>query len=74
MRLVKLSKTYAGGTQALSELSVEMRRGEICCLLGQNGAGKTTAIGLLTGLHAPTFGEAFVRTPRVFQGAAGSSR
>ena len=37
MRLVKLSKTYAGGTQALAELSVEMRRGEICCLLGQNG-------------------------------------
>lgn len=46
---------------ALRELTIEMRRGEICCLLGHNGAGKTTTINMLTGLHPPTHGHAFVK-------------
>ena len=37
-----------------------MRSNEIFCLLGHNGAGKTTAINCLTGLHNLTYGEAFV--------------
>lgn len=38
----KLSKTYAGGHAALTDVDLEIRRGEIFALLGPNGAGKTT--------------------------------
>lgn len=44
-------------TVGLSGLDLEVRRGEVFGLLGLNGAGKTTAIKLLVGLHLPTTGE-----------------
>src|SRR5207249_4668451 len=40
-----LSKTYAGGVEALREVSFAVRPGEAFGLLGPNGAGKTTTIG-----------------------------
>jgi ABC-2 type transport system ATP-binding protein len=45
-----LSKTYAGGFQALKGVDLEIRQGEIFALLGPNGAGKTTLIGIVCGL------------------------
>jgi ABC-2 type transport system ATP-binding protein len=45
-----LSKTYAGGFQALKRVDLEIRRGEIFALLGPNGAGKTTLISIICGL------------------------
>lgn len=51
-----LSKTYAGGHQALKTVDLEIRRGEIFALLGPNGAGKTTLIGAVCGLVRPTAG------------------
>jgi ABC-2 type transport system ATP-binding protein len=51
-----LSKTYAGGFQALKDVDLEIRRGEIFALLGPNGAGKTTLIGIVCGLVNMTSG------------------
>jgi ABC-2 type transport system ATP-binding protein len=51
-----LSKTYAGGFQALKGVDLEIRQGEIFALLGPNGAGKTTLIGIVCGLVRPTAG------------------
>ena len=45
-----LTKTYAGGFQALKGVDLDIRRGEIFALLGPNGAGKTTLIGIVCGL------------------------
>ena len=45
-----LSKTYAGGFQALKRVDLDIRRGEIFALLGPNGAGKTTLISIVCGL------------------------
>ena len=45
-----LSKTYAGGFQALKAVDLAIRPGEIFALLGPNGAGKTTLIGIVCGL------------------------
>ena len=46
-----------GERQVLSDLSLEVRAGEVFGLLGPNGAGKTTSLRILTGLLAPTAGE-----------------
>jgi ABC-2 type transport system ATP-binding protein len=45
-----LSKTYAGGFQALRHIDLSIRRGEIFALLGPNGAGKTTLISIVCGI------------------------
>jgi ABC-2 type transport system ATP-binding protein len=52
----RLSKTYAGGFQALKDVSLQIEKGEIFALLGPNGAGKTTLIGIVCGLVNPTSG------------------
>jgi ABC-2 type transport system ATP-binding protein len=49
-----------GGFTAVDRVSFEVRPGEIFGFLGPNGAGKTTTIKMLTGLLAPTEGEAWV--------------
>ena len=51
-----LTKTYAGGFQALKGVDLEIRQGEIFALLGPNGAGKTTLIGIVCGLVRATAG------------------
>ena len=52
----RLSKTYAGGFQALKSVNLTIERGEIFALLGPNGAGKTTLIGIVCGLVRLTGG------------------
>ena len=59
IRCHKMSKAYDSVT-ALKELSLTMKQDEIFCLLGHNGAGKTTAIKCLTGQGTLTNGHAFV--------------
>jgi len=45
-----LDKTYASGFQALKDINLEIRTGEIFALLGPNGAGKTTLISIICGI------------------------
>jgi len=52
-----ISKTYPGADKkANSNISLELRRGEILCIAGENGAGKTTLMKILYGLEAPSEG------------------
>jgi len=53
----RLTKTYAGGFQALNNVSLEIRKGEIFALLGPNGAGKTTLISIVCGIVNATEGK-----------------
>jgi branched-chain amino acid transport system ATP-binding protein len=55
LRLSNLAAWY-GETQALHDISLEVREGEIVCLLGRNGAGKTTTLRAIMGLLARTRG------------------
>jgi ABC-2 type transport system ATP-binding protein len=52
----RLGKTYATGFQALKNVDLEIRRGEIFALLGPNGAGKTTLISIICGIVNPSEG------------------
>ncbi|HHY60369.1 MAG TPA: ABC transporter ATP-binding protein [Clostridia bacterium] len=52
----KLTKTF-GGLTAVSNVDIEIQRGELVGLIGPNGAGKTTVFNLLTGIYVPTSGE-----------------
>jgi ABC-2 type transport system ATP-binding protein len=55
-----LQKTYASGFQALKDINLEIRHGEIFALLGPNGAGKTTLISIICGIVRPTSGRVLV--------------
>ncbi|KPJ91173.1 MAG: multidrug ABC transporter ATP-binding protein [Gammaproteobacteria bacterium SG8_11] len=48
--IANLSKTYAGGYQALKNVNLDIQPGEILALLGPNGAGKTTLISIICGI------------------------
>ena len=56
VRVRGVSKTYAGGFQALKNVTLDIRRGEIFALLGPNGAGKTTLISVICGMSNATEG------------------
>ncbi|AOT70198.1 ABC transporter ATP-binding protein [Geosporobacter ferrireducens] len=52
-------KVYRVGEQkvvALNDISLQIPRGEVCCLLGTSGSGKTTLLNLMAGLEKPTKG------------------
>jgi ABC-2 type transport system ATP-binding protein len=51
-----LSKTYASGLEALKNVNLDIRSGEIFALLGPNGAGKTTLINIICGIVTPSAG------------------
>ncbi|WP_022698736.1 ABC transporter ATP-binding protein [Euryhalocaulis caribicus] len=55
-----LSKTYQGGFQALTDVDLEIEKGEIFALLGPNGAGKTTLISIVCGIVTATAGKVTV--------------
>ncbi len=52
-----LNKIYKGGLAALTNINLEIEKGEIFALLGPNGAGKTTLINAVCGIVTPSTGE-----------------
>ncbi len=51
-----LSKVYSNGFNALKNINLTIKKGEILALLGPNGAGKTTLISVICGIVTPTSG------------------
>lgn len=56
-----LSKRYEDGILALDHFNLEVYHGEVYCLLGANGAGKTTAINLFLNFIPPTTGTCYIK-------------
>jgi ABC-2 type transport system ATP-binding protein len=55
-----LSKKYKKGAEALKGLNLEIKKGDLFGLVGPDGAGKTTALKILSGVMRPTSGEVLV--------------
>lgn len=60
LTVTNLSKIYSGGFQALKNINLDIRKGEIIALLGPNGAGKTTLISIICGIVSPSSGQVTV--------------
>lgn len=61
LKAIDLTKRYEDNHLALDALNIEIGKSEIFCLLGANGAGKTTSINLFLNFIEPTFGKAFIK-------------
>jgi len=64
IRTENISKHY-GDVHAVSDMSLNVRKGEIYGFLGLNGAGKTTTIRMLLGMIRPTSGVAFINGKKI---------
>ena len=64
LELKHVTKNF-GNTVALSDVSFDLRAGEVHALCGENGAGKSTLINILGGIHKPTKGQIFVEGKEV---------
>lgn len=64
-----LTKQFAGGVHAVSDVTFQVPKGVVLGLLGPNGAGKTTTMRMVMGLIYPTSGHAFVFGQSVHPGA-----
>jgi ABC-2 type transport system ATP-binding protein len=55
-----LKMVYPNGLEAVKDLSIQVRKGEVFGFLGPNGAGKTTALNMMVGLLKPTRGRVLI--------------
>jgi ABC-2 type transport system ATP-binding protein len=70
----RLRRSFKGGIEAVRDIDLTVKRGEIFGFLGPNGAGKTTTVRMLCTLLPPTGGEATVAGLDVVRDAAGVRR
>src|SRR5437879_3033117 len=64
LELRDVSKSF-GSVEALSDVDLEVRRGEVMALVGDNGAGKSTLIKSIAGIHSIDSGEIFFEGKQV---------
>jgi phosphonate transport system ATP-binding protein len=55
-----VSRVYDDGTRAVDNVSLEVKKGEFCVLLGPSGAGKTTLMNMVNGVVAPSAGSLMI--------------
>lgn len=68
IKVQDLKKVYKIGKEkvvALDNINIEIKRGEICCILGVSGSGKSTLLNMLAGLEKPTLGNIIIQKQKV---------
>ncbi len=66
VQMDKISKSFLS-TKALSDVSFELKSGEVHVLIGENGAGKSTLMKILSGQYAPDFGKVYLDGSEVLE-------
>jgi putative ABC transport system ATP-binding protein len=64
IKIENLSKIYRIGQErvvALKDINLEIKEGEICCILGTSGSGKSTLLNMIAGLEKPTKGHIIIK-------------
>lgn len=58
IQITNVSHAYSGvhSVHALEQISLDIKRGEVACIVGQSGCGKTTLLKIVAGLLTPTSG------------------
>ncbi len=74
IRVEHLVKRYGGTAYALDDISFEIEEGEIVGLLGQNGAGKSTTMNILTGYLSATSGSVSIAGVDIFESPTEAKR
>ncbi len=69
LTVTNVSKSY-GGLRALSEVSFEVKEGEVLSIVGPNGAGKSTLIDIVTGVQLPDSGDVVLDGTEMTEGPA----
>lgn len=67
LQLDRISKRF-GGVKALDDVRFDIRRGEVLCLAGENGCGKSTLIKIISGVHRPEPGAVMLFGGRSIEG------
>ena len=68
IKVQNLRKVYRVGKEkvvALDNINVDIKKGEVCCILGTSGSGKSTLLNLLAGLEKPTRGDIIINKNKV---------
>lgn len=65
-KMDKISKSFLS-TKALTDVSFELKSGEVHVLIGENGAGKSTLMKILSGQYAPDFGKVYIAGSEVLE-------
>jgi L-arabinose transport system ATP-binding protein len=73
LRVESLSKRFAG-VQALQDVHIDVRAGEVLALMGENGAGKSTLLKILSGDYQPDSGRLLLDGEPVLFGAPAEAR
>lgn len=61
LKIENLSYTYKNGRRAVDNVSAEIKKGELICLIGQTGCGKSTFVQLLNGIYKANEGDIYFR-------------
>ena len=64
LELKEITKIFPG-VRALNKVHFNLKQGEIHALMGENGAGKSTFIKVITGVHQPDNGEIYYKGQHV---------
>lgn len=74
--MIEIQNVYKrfGSIQALSDISLTIRKGEIFGLIGSNGAGKSTLLRIVSGVYKPDSGKAFLEDREIFENTQAKER
>ena len=67
INITNLSKIYDNGFEALKNINLDIKKGEIFAMLGPNGAGKTTLISIICGIVKPSSGQVSVENFNIIE-------